>query len=267
MESHTKRNRVETGTPVLSMWERLVRKVLMISFRVTQLVARMVIPLAQLAGPRPVVPGAQSEIMEDLTFSPQTTSSFEWINDEMGKATSATRPAYLDLLMDHDDEIITEEILQLIGPFPKCDHSQRCKIHVTRRQGDNFLKLFWRCPRNRHQQCPFFMWTRVQPLVDRYLIPRRPVMASASSGQAPNTRCQHIRIVRTGSNAFVEIQKCAECGKVLSREPTELGRQKNLEKMQKQTAKHYPIPVPTPEECREWQKKGLLRPGGIWEEP
>lgn len=178
---------------------------------------------------------------------------------------------------------VANRIYIQVGDPPLCHHRLPSQLLICRKEGPNFMKLFWRCASPRSYQCQFFMWTRKQPLLnhnqrelDMILTELQRSKAAApkpkgrpgrpaSSSDPPRVRpseCLHPKITKAGSNAFLNVEKCAICGEVLMKTMTELGRQKHVAKWGS-----TPPLLPTRREMREWQQGGLLEPRGIWEDP
>ena len=60
-------------------------------------------------------------------------------------------------------DYLTEEELKFLGAPPLCFHQRPCILFVTRKEGANLGRIFWRCPMARGQQCKAFVWTKYQP--------------------------------------------------------------------------------------------------------
>ena len=178
---------------------------------------------------------------------------------------------------------VVSRIYDQVGNPPLCHHELPAQLLICRKEGANFMKMFWRCAHPRSYQCQYFMWTQVQPLLKhnkkeiemvlqelgRGQKNGQPVSSGrpsrpSSSSDPPRVRpadCLHPKTTKAGSNAFMNIEKCAVCGEVLIKTMTELGRQKHIEKWGR------PPPVATRSEMREWQRSGALEPRGVWAEP
>ena len=136
---------------------------------------------------------------------------------------------------------VTQEEIELMGTPPCCIHQVPCTLFMTRKQGPNFGRMFWRCPLPRAQQCRYFAWTRVQPnwkepaessasylgspvtpTSQRTAAPRTPDRSEKAKPTEKNVtqeNCTHPRTTRAGTNAYVLRVKCDVCGKVLRNEP------------------------------------------------
>ena len=168
-----------------------------------------------------------------------------------------------------------------VGDPPLCHHELPAQMFICRKEGPNFMKLFWRCPHPRSYQCQYFMWTRTQPLLvqdrknldsmikeleqsqDPYIKTKAKPSKPSSSGDPPRVRpgqCVHPKTTKAGSNAFQAIEKCVACGQILSKTMTELGRQKHI-------ARWGTPPTLSPEEAREWKRMGMLEKKGVWLDP
>ena len=99
---------------------------------------------------------------------------------------------------------------------PECDCGEKCRIHVSKTSQD-WDRLFWRCPNNREKQCPFFLWLDRQPAW-----PPRQGSSSADrpDGYPPQHQrdCPHLRISRAGTNHFMEMETCRDCGRIVKDE-------------------------------------------------
>ena len=120
---------------------------------------------------------------------------------------------------------VTPEEIEMMGSPPLCQHQMPCTLFMTRKQGPNFGRMFWRCPMGRAQQCRYFAWTMVQPnwkeptessasfmgtpvtpTSQRTAAPRTPERTTASKspmGPPDPELCTHYRTTRAGTNAYM----------------------------------------------------------------
>ena len=135
----------------------------------------------------------------------------------------------------------------MMGVPPNCQHGQQAKLYVTRKQGPNFGRTFWRCPQDRQDQCPYFAWTLYQPMWPTEPEPeqlrgvwRSPTRgsASASAPRSPGTTstasstsraptCPHLKTRKSGSNGKERRVTCVDCGKILLKEKVEKSESEN----------------------------------------
>jgi hypothetical protein len=94
---------------------------------------------------------------------------------------------------------------------PICSCHLTCRRLICRKEGPNFGREFWRCPRPQTQQCEFFMWLQHQP---SWRLLQSEDQAHEYRMMAQNP-CSHQNISRAGSNFYLEKQTCRDCGKVL----------------------------------------------------
>jgi len=145
---------------------------------------------------------------------------------------------------------VTDDDIKILGPPPKCQHGMPCRVFISRKEGPNHSRLFWRCQQPRNLQCQFFAWTLYQPywsemqyqpmtrnaesstgtrpLVSkasslRSTRPGTPAMSIPSSPSTPTgsevtSRCLHTRVTRQGTNGSIYQERCADCGKLLKKE-------------------------------------------------
>ena len=53
----------------------------------------------------------------------------------------------------------------IFGKIPHCACQLEARLHLCRKQGDNFNRTFFRCPLKIGRQCRFFQWTIAQPFL------------------------------------------------------------------------------------------------------
>ena len=85
--------------------------------------------------------------------------------------------------------------------------------YVCRTQGPNLNRKFLRCHRPIRSQCEYFVWLRDQP---HWRSPEDPIR------EAP-MQCRRNRTTRAGSNAFITMVTCRDCGQILQRRQREPG--------------------------------------------
>lgn len=124
-------------------------------------------------------------------------------------------------------------VVNPMTPPPGEIPQRRCQlpsaILITRKEGPNYLRQFWRCANwNKPTGCAFFMWLEKQP----YWAPTKnqaseesPTSAGTDwevESQIPMVAavdpvCTHVRTCRRGSNAFVTQITCLDCGHLVSK--------------------------------------------------
>jgi hypothetical protein len=169
-------------------------------------------------------------------------------------------------------DLITPELLQMMGTPPKCDHQATCRLFVSFTEKNN-RRLFWRCPHPRQRQCQYFKWTAEQPLQDylKYQNQKKKGYPGSSSSQAV-PQCQHLNVSRQGTNDLKILEKCLDCGITLIDRKTEKGIQKEKEKQKKNLTKsvyHQERQAMestqlTPSLARRIIASGALEIGGVW---
>jgi len=113
------------------------------------------------------------------------------------------------------------------APPPPPDRHLACSCGLetvilrSRKQGDNYLRLFYRCQKSGMAQCPFFAWL---PDIDQDQWVSRAHVETPRRGKDD---CGHQNVTRAGSNAFLQQLKCKDWpGLVLERtkvQPTQKG--------------------------------------------
>ena len=203
--------------------------------------------------------------------SSRSMDDFDVISVASGQSTTTQRsmaPSMASTVTGQD--LVTDQVLRLVGPPPQCEHHETTKLYVCRKQGHNYKRIFWRCPRQRGSQCATFIWSEIQPYLDPIyqddLEPEdyAPDSPRSMSGTPVENilmelqkHCPHTKVDKRGTNPYKIMVKCATCGKVLKSEKTELAKQMEEEKNRKKIEPDY-------QEFLEWKKSGACRAGGIW---
>ena len=99
---------------------------------------------------------------------------------------------------------------------PQCHCLQPAMLWISKTER-NPDRLFWKCSRERTQQCSFFQWLMVQPL-QQYKNPQIEYFTKRCQ-----ELCEHKRRDRRGTNGLNVKEKCLDCGKLLTDEKTPLG--------------------------------------------
>lgn len=245
-----KRSRVEEdesrSARTWPAWARIVTKLLMALFHVTELTVKLLIPEresevlpTQRRAPFSVWPTNPSTIPEDMESQSEITESYQMVDASENEAPSEV--SFTSSMGNAAQDYLTEEELKFLGAPPLCFHQRPCILFATRKEGANLGRIFWRCPMARGQQCKAFVWTEYQPtwqeLKDRRSQPpscRSQTSTAGSESQpgAPSTAgtdCKHKRVCKSGTNAYVIKEKCMDCGMVL------VDRKKTIEETQART--------------------------------
>ena len=248
-------------------------KMIFLMARVTELMVRLagwIRPPPTPFSAFPPVPGVRildtlSEMPEDLesweNFSTVETEAANTDAEDLnrpytGMYYSPVTPASPGSSMvgsqitEAQDEYLTDEVRKKLGPPPLCQHGQYSKVFLTRKQGPNFGRLFWRCAHSRQEQCRYFAWAEHQPTWSPVEMPALPkkggtgsmtsqktrtgsTRGSSSKGSVvpspstpqPNTppttpggTCRHLRTTRTGTNGYVDVERCVDCGYLVKKE-------------------------------------------------
>lgn len=203
-----------------------------------------------------------------------TSDDFEVVTMNSERASSARYSAAPSQASSfHNQDLVTDQILRMVGPPLQCDHGEATKLFVCRKQGPNYKRLFWRCAKSRGSQCQTFLWCQVQPYLDQAFQPEvdelldqvtttsnptaRSQMSAGNLLKAAQQKCPHKRTTRTGTNPYKIQEKCVLCGKMLQEEKTALGLQIEVKKNKKAME-------PTHQEYLEWKKSEALETGGVW---
>ena len=222
----------------MTAWKRLVLKVVMLMCHVTSLVISLLLPEKKKKKPFSAWPlekipeGAHSDV-ENMS-----TSSFQMLSEDLDSLSARysmvtpTPGSPTHSVTSQASAMSTQlnpEDIQLMGEPPLCQHGYPGRIFITRKQGPNFGRTFWRCREARGNQCSFFAWTEFQPNWSQSepepLTPagiwKSPTPSpsspagTASSSTGRTKTCAHLRIDKSGSNGFKIREKCADCGKLL----------------------------------------------------
>ena len=51
--------------------------------------------------------------------------------------------------------------------MPKCKCGEEAKLLIVKKQGSNFGKGFYACPKPREEQCDYFDWAKSQPNIPK----------------------------------------------------------------------------------------------------
>ena len=297
---NTKRSRTATDATAepLTAWQRIVMKLLFVVARLTEMMVR----IAGLARPKmmqpfsafPGTPGVyHTETLSEIAEEEEDLQSWEGIyTTEPGNEHRMPKQHYTinfrapvspgsSMNGSQISEVthgnyVTEDDLVILGPPPLCQHGHPSKIFISRKEGPNHSRLFWRCSQPRHQQCPFFAWTLYQPYWSeeetqpvsqkgkgskgsslRSTRPGTPTMTIPSSPTTPTgsevtSRCLHRRITKQGTNGSIYQEKCADCGKLLKREAR--GSDNESNKSTKGAASSSSRPRMTKETLEEFQE-------------
>ena len=116
---------------------------------------------------------------------------------------------------------------------PRCECDLTTVVLQTHKQGRNFQRQFFRCPKwkNPAQRCNFFQWLDRQPLWRDSSSPPTPERMPEKEGQflrpanvdirqkstfyANPAHCEHRIITGAGTNAYQIQRKCSTCMKLL----------------------------------------------------
>eukprot|EP00435_Cladocopium_sp_Y103_P042258 s916_g11.t1 len=108
--------------------------------------------------------------------------------------------------------------LDLHREAPRCHCNTEAMLWISKTEA-NPDRLFWKCAKERRQQCSFFQWLTYQPLC--------PDLTKNSNLEYFTRRqqdlCQHRRTTTQGSNGLRAKEKCLDCGKMLKDEDTPAG--------------------------------------------
>jgi hypothetical protein len=142
---------------------------------------------------------------------------------------------------------------------PTCHCKLPSKLFTARTEGPNWMRRFWRCPKSRETQCEFFAWLKeglpeevrhAQEARENHFKAKKTygrTGAAEATVRPPRVdeekdleeiqrtfqkMCKHPKTSKAGSNFFLKIVKCTECGLILQREKTE--DTKNIETKQDQ---------------------------------
>ncbi|CAK9053528.1 unnamed protein product, partial [Durusdinium trenchii] len=280
MESERKRSRpVEDRQVALQAWCRLFLKLIFVLSRVNEMAFRLLRPrrLADQDTRGYTSPGRMTTASSRTP--PRASSSgmrddFEVISMTSGRTglgVNSVASSQASAVIGQD--LVTDQVLRLVGPPLRCDHQETTKLFVCRKQGPNYKRLFWRCPRPRGNQCSTFVWRETQPYLDPIyqndLEPEdyAPTISSQESKtpveniiQELQRQCPHTKTDKRGTNPYKIVVKCATCGKLLKSEVTELGKQKEIERRQKEVE-------PTYQDYLEWKRSGACQARGVWSDP
>ena len=217
-------------------------------------------------------------------------------NDEVRSAISqryssvtptSPAPSYTESQMADMRSTLNDLDLELMERPPYCHHQEEARLCMTHKLGPNYGRAFWRCPRDRGNQCNFFGWTQHQPTwlpqdplmnIGTPSLPATPSMPAtsplprgtrsspstpgATSTASPRTtmsRCRHKNVTRQGSTGTTIQEKCKDCGKVLKKGPRDAesessSSQTKSSKMTKKEKDEYKE-FQEFQEFRKWQKE------------
>lgn len=281
MESRgvTKRARTD-AVEAEQAWKRMVLKLLFLVCRITDWALQILMPKKpDRMQPFSVWPNIPEEkVASDM----ESLGGFSMVRSEKEDPTPPSpTPSYASQATEGAN-YVTAEDLALMGRPPTCAHQVPCVLFMTRKQGPNYGRMFWRCPMARGQQCRYFAWTQVQPnwkepMESSASFTGSPVTPTSQRSTAPKTperarqeECTHYRTTRAGTNAYVLRVKCEICGKVLKNEArkesdTESARsnksQASKEPKKKEQTKE-PLKM-TPEEIDEYEEFQRFR---LWQQ-
>ena len=267
-------------TRTQTAWTRIMAKLLFILARVSNLLFQLMWPKqTNKVTPYSVWPMTKkieatlsdiAESLEEEEMDEVSVGSYQMVEKMTagGDAASQTSRASTGASSNTKAEpYLTEEDYRMLGTAPRCAHNYMSQAWMTKKQGVNYGRTFWRCPLARGKQCNFFQWTAYQPVWSedqarggypgdrRMPTPSRESEKSYRTGSttpqsSQGTRsplpCQPRRTTRAGSNAFVDRTKCLECGKVI----------------QERRREHY-SPVRVVSESEENNVEQYGNPGGM----
>ena len=166
--------------------------------------------------------GLVKEIEEDSVSTASTSKSYVVVN-ETGSASSAT-------------------------PNPLCNCRMTSVVLQTHKQGRNFQRQFYRCPkwRDQTQRCGFFQWLEIQPYwregpagppppspqvppspprpANEFLRPANVDIRQKETYYADPEACEHRYVIGTGTNAYQIQRKCGTCLKLLFQKDKRLNK-------------------------------------------
>ncbi|OLQ12022.1 Retrovirus-related Pol polyprotein from transposon TNT 1-94 [Symbiodinium microadriaticum] len=166
--------------------------------------------------------GMVKEIEEDSVSNASTSKSYVVVN-ETGSASSVT-------------------------PNPLCHCQMTSVVLQTHKQGRNFQRQFYRCPkwRDQTQRCGFFQWLEIQPYwregpagppvpapqappspprpVNEFLRPANVDIRHKETYYADPENCEHRYVIGTGTNAYQIQRKCGNCLKLLFQKDKRLNK-------------------------------------------
>jgi hypothetical protein len=114
-------------------------------------------------------------------------------------------------------------------------------MFTSRVEGPNWMRQFWRCPKDRGVQCEFFAWIKEMPNEASHAqeardnhFKNKKKYGQKQSNEAEEREeefekikktmqklCPRKKRNKTGSNHFMKMESCTDCGKVLLREKTQ----------------------------------------------
>jgi hypothetical protein len=128
------------------------------------------------------------------------------------------------------------------GLGPQCHCKLPSRLFTARIEGPNWMRQFWRCPKERALQCEFFAWSKqlpeeahhAQEARDNHFRKGKKEFGKNQEAEVKSPQeedfekikktfqkmCPHKNLTKTGSNFFLKMESCKDCGKVLSREMT-----------------------------------------------
>jgi hypothetical protein len=252
-EDRAKRSRSEVNegnnSSTLS-WQRIVGKLLFLLCRVTTMLMRLVFAKVDLTSrhkPFSVwknkhieMDDTVSEMMNELSDL-ESLRSFQLVS-EPPSPTHSHAPSTTSSAMTNVEHYLTQYQIEKCGEPPLCQHGRACHLWITKKEGPNHGRVFWRCPENRANQCKTFVWCSYQPEWKEESPVRSRSQESAttyssrtskgrSTGTTSTSRpqrlndprtCPHTDTVKTGTNAFVIKERCRQCNTmVVDRKRTE----------------------------------------------
>jgi hypothetical protein len=271
------------GHEPMNSWRRMVMKLVMLLIHVTTLAINLLMP-KQKKAPFSVWP--LPKIPEGTLSDVESVGSFQMISDSEDRQSQVFSPVSqppapsspAPSQFSEGKDYITDEDLMMMGPPPVCHHGVQTRMFVTRKQGPNLGRTFWRCPKERHEQCPYFAWTLFQPLWLQEEInaspagvwkpppaakstsaPRTPGSMSTASSTSRAPTCTHARTRKSGSNGHKRRVTCCDCGTILEYENLEKSESSESEtKQKKKTGKKMTAKELEEfeefQEFRRWQK-------------
>ncbi|CAE7519971.1 unnamed protein product [Symbiodinium sp. CCMP2456] len=188
-------------------------------------------------GRRLSTPSPASQPREPPPPQPVTDTDVSMKSGQTADSTAIKINAELHAIVTDkhaQQEIFTQayHILEPNHPLCYCRHGCKVELSATTQ---NPSRVFYNCrAKEPTQQCGFFQWADVQPLLDdKFEETRRRVAEGFPRDLSPREllvkilqdACPHFSKVGTGSNAFYKRERCRMCSKLLSVE----SRQKTVE--------------------------------------
>jgi len=269
------------GHEPMAAWRRMVLKLVMILIQVTSLAINLLTPKQKKAPfsvwPLPKIPeGSLTDVESVGSFQlvSETEENPSPVFSPVSQQPAPSSPAPSQF--SEGKNYITDEDIMMMGPPPVCHHGVNTKVFVTRKQGPNLGRTFWRCPMDRQSQCQYFAWTLYQPLWLQEEVnapmggvwipppesrsssaPRSPGSMSTASSTTRAPTCNHTRTRKSGTNGHQRRVTCCDCGKILEIEHVTKSESESENKKKKAGKKMTAQDIEEFEEFQEfrrWQK-------------